>query len=84
MTRYVPPSIDDIGIRAFLDGTKHKHDGYDFLHFQRELAKGQNISALARTYRCSWPTMKSYVDHYVKEYGGEKLANISDNDDNKK
>ena len=69
MTRLRPDSIRAVGLKAYLNRTADKHDGYGYVEFKKYLDRGWGPTALARLFLVSKNTMLKWVDIYREEQG---------------
>ena len=74
--RYKPPSIEDIGLEAYLNDTKDLHRGYGYDDFIDFIAKA-GVAKTAKLFGVTRPTIYEWlkVDNKVKEDNGRTATN---------
>ena len=73
MPRYIPPSIESIGLKKHLEATKQKHNdyGYDDFVKMRSTKPPVNPVNMARIFTVDVKTIKSWIAIYNRELNDE-------------
>ncbi len=67
MTRYIPPSIEDIGLEKHLDVDKAAHNGNGYREFKNMHEAEASITTIARKFRVDRKTVLKWVAVYEKQ-----------------
>lgn len=62
MPRFIPPKLEDIGLREYLDKTKDQHEGRGYAEFADMLGKGINKSNIGRMFKVERRTIARWIE----------------------
>lgn len=64
MPRYVPPSIEEIGLQSYLNNNATSHNGYGFDDFVKLFSTGVNKVNLAKAFGVDRKTIDRWLEIY--------------------
>lgn len=70
--RYRPPSIEDVGLKKYLNQSKETHNGYGYDDFVRLIESGLNKAGLAKAFQVERSTIYKWLAIYESESGSEQ------------
>jgi len=65
--QYVPPSIEEIGLKNYLDKTASEHNGSNYDEFVKRVELSEPSTVIARAFSVSRHTINKWVAIYEKE-----------------
>lgn len=70
--RYKPPSIEEVGLKKYLNGSKELHNSYGYDDFVRLVESGLNKAGLAKAFQVERATIYKWLAIYETESGNDQ------------
>lgn len=67
MNKYRPPSIEQIGLKKYLNQTAKQHNGSDYAEFEKRLGLDEPKSVIARAFGVDPRTVGNWIEVYQRE-----------------
>jgi len=69
--QYKPPKIEDIGLKNYLNQTKHKHNDCGYDEFVKRYELNEPKTVMARAFSVDRLTINKWIVIYLKEINFE-------------
>lgn len=78
MSRYVPPRIESMGLKIFLDSSKSKHNGFGYAEFVKLYKSEVNFQNLGRAFGVSRAAVVRWANIYEEEQQAKSKGKTSE------
>jgi len=69
--KFRPPTIEDVGLRNYLNQTASKHNDSDYDDFVKRVELSEPSTVIARAFKVSRPTIIKWIMLYEKSLSNE-------------